>query len=62
MGKTDAFPLSRGTHQGCPLSPLLYALAVEPLATSIRAHPQNKGLRCGHLIETVYTQMTCYYT
>lgn len=50
---SDAFPLSRGTRQGCPLSSLLYALAVEPLATSICMPPGIRGLRCGQLIETI---------
>ena len=38
------FSLSRGVHQGCPLSPLLYVLVSEVLAVNIRANPLIKGL------------------
>lgn len=50
---SHAFALGRGTRQGCPLSPLLFAIAIEPLAAVVRATPGITGLRYGDLHEKI---------
>jgi len=41
------FPLKSGTKQGCPLSPLLFNIVLEVLATAIRGEKEIKGIQIG---------------
>ena len=45
--KAKAFPLRSGTRQGCPLSPLLFNIVLEVLATAIREEKEIKGIQIG---------------
>ena len=45
--KLKAFPLKSGTWQGCPLSPLLFNIVLEVLATAIREEKEIKGIQIG---------------
>ena len=45
--KLIPFPLKSGTRQGYPLSPLLFNIVLEVLATVIRAEKEIKGIQIG---------------
>ena len=43
--KLKEIPLRSGTRQGCPLSPLLFNIVLEVLATAIREGKERKGIQ-----------------
>lgn len=46
------FLVGRGTRQGCPLSPALFAMAIEPIAIALRASTEVKALEVGGIHES----------
>ena len=42
-----AFPLRSGIRQGCPLSPLMFNIVLEVLASAIRQQKERKGIQIG---------------
>ena len=56
--KLKAFPLKSGTREECPLSPLLFNIVLEVLATAIRAEKEIKGIQIGKEELKLSLQMT----
>lgn len=44
---SDPFFLYNGTRQGCPLSPILFTLSLEPFQATIRHNPNIHGITVG---------------
>ena len=49
--KLKAFPLKSGTRQECTLSPLLFNIVLEILATEIREEKEMKQIQIGREIQ-----------
>ena len=56
--KLKAFPLKSGKTQRIPLSPLLFNIVLEVLATAIRAEKEIKGIQIGKEENSHCLQMT----
>jgi Reverse transcriptase (RNA-dependent DNA polymerase) len=58
-GKTSktTFKVNSGTRQGCPLSPLIYAIVADLYNVAIVSHPQYKGIQAS---EGLFVKITAY--
>ena len=56
--KLKPFPLRSGTRQCCPLSPLLFNIILEVLASAIREEKEIKGIQIGKEVKLSLLQMT----
>ena len=57
---SEQFPLTRGIRQGCPLSALLFILAVEILASKLRLKKEIKGFVFQEELETCEIKVLQY--
>ena len=61
--KLKPFQLKLGPRQGCPLSPLLFNIVLEVLATAVREEKEIKGIQIGkEEVKLSLFAVTRYYT
>lgn len=60
---SEQFSLHRGTRQGCPLSPLLFILAMDPLVRQFQESHLHRGLHfnTGRLLSSLYADDIILY-
>uniref|UniRef100_A0A8C5QNM6 Reverse transcriptase domain-containing protein n=1 Tax=Leptobrachium leishanense TaxID=445787 RepID=A0A8C5QNM6_9ANUR len=63
--RSTSFSITNGTQQGCPLSPLLFALSLEPFLEAIRrnsAIPGLKGVNSSHKVAAYADDLLFFLT
>lgn len=61
----STFEMKNGTRQGCPLSPHLFVISLEPLLATIKINVDISGLKIGeeeHKIAAYADDVLCYIT